>query len=394
MVFWITAILLTLIVGYFVLTPVLRVPEEEKASPDISVYKAQLAEIDRDLARGVLDEDSAERTRVEVSRRLLAAANASPIETGDGPGKGFALATIPVIGVVALGTYWLAGTPGEPDQPLAVRLEQAAEMRAKRPSQADMAAAAPPPPEVEAPEEYLASVTQLRAAMETRPDDLRGWELLAFHETELRNYTAAARAQRRVIELGGGTDDDLERLADLLVAAADGYISTETEDVARELLRRDEQNVAGRYYIGAMHNQTGRPDIAFRLWRPLVETGADSFHIALARNYIETAAARAGVDYVVPEFSGPDLATITAAEDLSDDERAAMISNMVNGLSDRLATQGGTVSDWARLIRAYGVLGDLETAQTVVREAYEVFGSDPNAIAVLRDAAAAAGVSE
>ncbi len=77
--------------------------------------------------------------------------------------------------------------------------------------------------------------------MPTRPDDLKGWELLAFHETELRNYSAAADAQARVIALSdGGSDEELVRLADLLVAAADGFVSKEAEEVARELLRLDD----------------------------------------------------------------------------------------------------------------------------------------------------------
>ncbi|SHG79794.1 cytochrome c-type biogenesis protein CcmH [Cognatiyoonia sediminum] len=395
MIFWVTVLLLTLIVAVFVAAPLLRGSAEDTSSPDVAVYKAQLREIDRDVARGTLDADSAERTRVEVSRRLLVAAKAEQSVATEGPGRSLAIGAAVLLVAVSVGTYWIAGAPGEADQPLAQRLAQAEELRENRPSQDDMVAVAPPPPEVDAPEEYLASVQQLRDIMPTRPDDLKGWELLAFHETELRNYSAAAEAQARVIELSdGGSEEELVRLADLLVAAADGFVSKEAEEVARELLSRDEENVAGRYYIGAMHNQTGRPDIAFRLWRPLVDAGTDTFHVALARNYIENAAARAGIEYSLPEFSGPDLATIQAAENLSDEDRAAMIANMVSGLSDRLATEGGPVTDWARLVRAYGVLGEIETAQTVLREAFEVFGSDPNAVAVLREAASAIGVSK
>ena len=395
MAFWVTALLLTLIVAAFVAAPLLRRIEREDATPDVAVYKAQLAEIDRDLARGVLDADSAERTRVEISRRLLAAAKIEEAVAEQGPGRILAITSVVVLISVSMGTYWIAGAPGEPDQPLEQRFALAAELRDNRPTQAEMTAAAPPAPEVDAPAEYLASVQQLRDIMPTRPDDLKGWELLAFHETELRNYAAAARAQAKVVELSEDvSEEQLVRLADLLVAAADGFVSKEAEGIARDLLARDEANVAGRYYIGAMHNQTGRPDIAFRLWRPLVDGGTDTFHVALARTYIENAAARAGIEYSLPEFAGPDLATIAAAEDLSEEDRAEMISGMVNGLSDRLATQGGPVTDWARLIRAYGVLGEVETAQTVLREAFEVFGSDPNAVAVLRDAASSLGLSE
>ena len=43
------------------------------AAYDLQVYRDQLKEIARDIARGVLTEEEATRTRAEVSRRLLEA---------------------------------------------------------------------------------------------------------------------------------------------------------------------------------------------------------------------------------------------------------------------------------------------------------------------------------
>ncbi len=47
------------------------------ANSDIAVYKDQLTEVERDLARGILTEAEAEAVRIEVSRRLLEADNRS-----------------------------------------------------------------------------------------------------------------------------------------------------------------------------------------------------------------------------------------------------------------------------------------------------------------------------
>ncbi|SEW02599.1 cytochrome c-type biogenesis protein CcmH [Cognatiyoonia koreensis] len=398
MLFWITCVVMTLLVGSYVALPLLRQRRDTEQAPDVAIYKAQLAEIDKDVARDLLEPDEAERARLEVSRRLLAASKASH-ETGHasaGTNKFLALVIVAGLGAVGIGVYWVIGAPGEPDQPLAQRHAIAAEMRENRPSQTELAAAAPEPPQVEASDAYLESIAQLRAIVPTRPDDLQGWELLAFHETQLRNYSAAVAAQERVIALRG--DDlavaDLILLTDLMVAAADGIVSPEAEVIARQIVDLDPGSVAGRYYIGSMHNQNARPDIAFRLWRPLVESGEDSFHIALARAQIENAAARAGVDYTAPASVGPDLAQIAAAEDMTEEERQAMVGNMVAGLADRLATQGGPPSDWARLITAYGVLGDTENAGLIWLEAQQVFGSNEEAMDVLRAAAVSAGVAE
>ena len=398
MLFWIICVLMAVLVAAYVAVPLLRPTGASQASPDVDLYKAQLAEIDNDLARDVIDADEAERARIEISRRLLAASKVAQ-ETGEAPaGANKVLIAMVGTGILAMGvgTYWQIGAPGEPDQPLAMRHALAVEMRENRPSQAELAAVAPPPPEVDASQEYLDSIAMLRQIAPTRPDDLQGWELLAFHETQLRNYAAAVAAQERVIALRGEPvrAQDQTLLIDLMVAAADGVVSPEAESVARDLLAADEGNIAGLYYLGSLHNQNARPDIAFRLWRPLVEADANNFHVALARAQIENAAFRAGIDYTLPAFVGPDAAQIAAAEDMSEEDRQAMIGNMVAGLSDRLATQGGPASDWARLINAYGVLGDTENAQNIWLEAQQVFGTDPAAIELLRAAAQSAGVAK
>ena len=64
-----------------------------------------------------------------------------------------------------------------------------------------------------------------------------------------------------------------------------------------------------------------------------------------------------------------------------------MIRGMVSRLSDRLATQGGSPAEWARLIRAYGVLGDPARAHAIADEAMQVFAATPEALAQIADAA-------
>ena len=379
--------------------PLLRPAAAAPEHPQIAIYKGQLEEVDRDVARGVLNAEEADRARAEIARRLLAVSRTTQV-SGTAPRKA-SLAVAGLVALMLLGlgglTYWRIGAPGDPDQPLAARLAQAEAMRRDRPAQAALEAAAPPPPPVaDVPADYLEQIAQLRAIVPTRPDDLQGWTLLALHEARLGNYAAAARAQDRVVALQGDavTADDLTRQVDLLVAAANGVISPEAEAVARDLLARDEASVAGRYYIGALYNQTGRPDVAFRFWRPIIDSGDTSFHADLIRAQIEDAAVRAGVDYTLPEQRGPDAATIAAAEDMTEEDRQAMIGNMVNQLADRLATQGGPASDWARLISAYGVLGETDSARTVYAEAQTAFAGDAVALQALATAAASAGITE
>ena len=397
MLFWIICGLIVLVVCSYVVTPLLRPAVAQDENPDVALYRAQLAEVDRDVSRGVLDADDAERARTEIARRLISANRRGPdVQGSTGPGRGLAITCLAALLLISGATYLTIGSPGEPDQPLSQRIEAAQALREARPSQAALVATAPEPPVVDAPEEYLASVAELRRVMPDRPDDVRGWELLAFHEAELRNFAAAAEAQARLVALRGESppEVDLQRLLDLMVIAAGGTVSPEAEALARDILEQNDQSLAARYYLGAMHDQTARPDIAFRIWRPLVESGADTYHTALARAQISGTALRAGVDYDPPEVRGPGLDDIAAAEELSEEDRAAMIGNMVAGLADRLATQGGPATDWARLIRAYGVLGDREAAEVIWLEAQQAFGADDGSMALLREAALAAGLIE
>ncbi len=384
--FWIICIVMALGLASLLAAPLLRPAAARADHPQVAIYKGQLAEVDRDVARGVLNADEAERARAEIARRLLAV-NRTHQVTGTAP-RGASVAVAGTVGVMLLGlggyTYLQLGAPGDPDQPLAARLAQAA-----------LEAAAPALPPVDAPADYLAQIEQLRTMVPTRPDDLQGWTLLTFHETRLGNYAAAARAQAQVVALKGEAVplEDLERQIDLMVAAANGIVSSEAETVARAILARDEASVAGRYYIGAIYDQTGRSDIALRFWRPIADSGDTSFHGELVRAQITGAAARAGVDYQLPALRGPDAADIAAAEDLSAEDRAAMIGGMVAQLAGRLAADGGPVEDWAQLISAYGVLGQTAEAQMVYTEAKDAFAGDNNALQAIETAAQSAGIT-
>jgi len=177
------------------------------------------------------------------------------------------------------------------------RLAASEEMRANRPSQAALEAAAPAPPAVSLPEDYVAAINQLRLIAPSRPDDLEAWQRLAFHEVEMRNYVGAADAQERVIEIKGDDApmEDYQRLLDLLVVAAGGLVSPEAEQLLREILERDVNNVAARYYLGALYNQTSSPDLALRLWLDVIEAGdPDNFHVSSAIAQAGDAAIRAG----------------------------------------------------------------------------------------------------
>ncbi|WP_339766182.1 c-type cytochrome biogenesis protein CcmI [uncultured Pseudosulfitobacter sp.] len=379
-----------------------RVQAQSAASYDVQVYRDQLAEVDRDLARGTINAEDAARVRTEVSRRILAADAGArqPDNARSGRGSlGLALGLGALLLVGSGVLYWRLGALGYGDLSLKSRIEMAAERRADRPTQkqAEAAQTAVPAAQDENPE-YAALIEQLRTAVAQRPDDLQGHILLAQTEARLGNFAQAADAQAVVLRLKGdaATVADLTTQAELLIFAAGGYVSPAAEDALRRALNIDDTDGSARFYWGEMLIQTGRPDLGFRLWDSLLRAGPeDAPWIAPIRARIPELAELAGVNGYTPpqaQARGPNQQDIDNAAGMTPQERMQMIEGMVSSLSDRLATEGGPATEWARLVTALSVLGRQDDARAVLVDARATFADDPTALDTLTGAAEQAGL--
>ena len=144
MIFWILASLIALGVAGLLALTLLRTRSaaapEPAAAYDLRVYRDQLKEIDRDLARGTIAEADAERVRTEVARRILAADTriraAAGAAASRGPARIAALLLIAAVTGGSLLLYGRIGAPGYGDLGLERRLQIAETLRASRPGQA------------------------------------------------------------------------------------------------------------------------------------------------------------------------------------------------------------------------------------------------------------------
>lgn len=411
MTFWIVTSGLALAIAVLLALVLLRGRSrgEPAAAYDLRVYREQLRDVDRDLARGVIAEADADRIRTEVSRRILAAdGQLQKARKGTEQPRGASLIGAALGGIILIGgSLWLyreLGAPGYGDLTLQTRLEQAEINRTDRPGQDAAEARVPDGPLPEVEESYRKLVEQLRETASKRPDDIQGQQLLARHEANLGHFKAAYEAQARVIALredGAEARDHAEK-GELMIMAAGGYVSPEAEAELRKALDLDPGHGPARYYWGLMLAQIGRPDLAFEIWDQTMRRGpTDAPWLVPIRAQIEDIAYLAGVRYDPPVAPAPaaPLAAPTAedmqnASEMSEEDRQEMIRGMVDRLSDRLASEGGSPQEWARLIGALGVLGDTDQAKVVLAEARSVFAGDSAAIEVLRDAAVAAGLTE
>lgn len=405
MAFWILTGGVTLAMAALLALVVLRNRNgvgEPAAAYDLRVYRQQLKDLDRDIARGLVAGADADRLRVEISRRILAAdALVQAAELGtvqpNGPSR---LAAVAVVLVIALGTaalYARFGAPGYEDFGLERRMDLARQMAESRPSQSEAEAAQPVPAPREVDPDYQKLVEELRRATTERPQDPRGQQLLAQHEARLGNFIAAYEAKARYIALQADAvvPGDLVDQAELMVMAAGGYVAPEAEALLSQALDRDPRDGRARYYMGLLMGQIGRPDRGFQIWAETLQAGpAGAPWIRAIEAQIPDMAAYAGIDYrpirpaapATGALPGPDADAVTAAQEMTVEERQQMIEGMVSSLASRLATEGGSPAEWARLITALGVLGREAEAEEIAAEAEAQFADNDTALAEIRAA--------
>ena len=210
MTLWFVFALMTAAAIFAVLWPLSRRGRPHSEGSEATVYKDQLAEIDRDVAAGLIGASEAEAARVEISRRLLAAAaadeRAPPTASNIRLRRAAAIVALVGLPIVSVAFYLPLGSPRLGDFPLAERIRA---------------------PDASQPLDNL--VAQVEAHLEKNPTDGRGWNVLAPVLAKLGRYDDAVRAYRNSITYSG---DSAERRADLgeaLAGAAGGVVTAEAK---------------------------------------------------------------------------------------------------------------------------------------------------------------------
>ena len=358
--FWLGAGLLTALVVVALLRPLLRpaAPAAGRTPYDLAVYRDQLAEIARDTARGVLDPAESEAARLEIERRILAAAETpAPAAAGPGAAPGWLAAAIAIgLPALALAGYLGLGAPGLPGAPAA-----------------DQPVAAAPP---EA-DDMQALVEQLAQRMAANPGDAKGWLLLGRSYGSLGRYQDSATAYAAAIAHGAGDGVEGAQVhaayGEALTAAADGQITAAARAAFDAAVASDPAEPRARFYLALAKAQEGRLDAALADWVALeAEAPADAPWRAAVTDQIERAAAALGLDpatlpgrasAAATGMPSPDEGDLAAAAEMTPEERDAFVRSMVERLAARLASAPDDLEGWLRLARAYGVLGDAEKAQ-------------------------------
>ena len=390
MTLWLVFALMTAAAVFAVLWPLSRRGVSQRGGSDIAVYRDQLDEIARDQAAGLIREAEAQAARVEVSRRLLAAADSAEssdepaAETGTDTGLGArdrsslwrrritAVAALVLVPVGAAALYLQLGSPQLPGEPLYARLNAIHE---------------------NSPIAKL--VAQVETHLAKNPNDVRGYEVLAPVYLRLGRFEDAVRARRKVIAIAGDSAAREADLGEALIAAANGVVTDEAKTAFERALKLDPNELKAQFFTGLAAQQDGKVDRAATIWRGMLAKAPPDAPWAPA---VRQALAKIGKPVPPPAGAvasgptrGPNAAQIAGAADMSMNDRAAMIRGMVARLADRLKQNGDDVAGWLQLVRSYRVLGEAQKAQVAMADAERALKDQPDKLRAFKEASNVTG---
>src|SRR5262245_13635845 len=300
MTVWFALALMTAAAIFAVLWPLARRGQNLRSGSDVAVYRDQLDEIERDRAAGRIEDSEATAAQVEVSRRLIAAADAqaaaAPAASATWRRRAVAIVALVLLPLGAAGLYLALGSPLLPDQPLKIRLAAATQNQSI---------------------ERL--IAQVETHLEGNPDDGRGWEVIAPAYLRLGRVDDAVKARRNVLRLRRAPAERRPALGGALVSAANGIVAAEAKPTFERAVALGQGDVKARYFLGLAAEQDGSRAQAAMIWRELLAGAAADTPWA---EFVRRALAR------VEGRSGPRDDDVAGAADRSPEQRGGMIRGM------------------------------------------------------------------
>jgi cytochrome c-type biogenesis protein CcmH len=360
---WIGFALMSVAAVLVVLWPLTRKPRTDRAGSDLVVYQDQLGEIDRDRSAGLIGDVEAEAARVEVSRRLLAAADTqAPAPQPTQPlwhRRTAAVVALIVLLLLPVGLYAALGSPDIPGQPAYAR------------------AAIPPDHQTVAK-----LIGQIEERLAQNPNDGAGWQIIGPVYMRLGRFDDAVTAFRKSLALSGETSGRLTTLGEALVGAANGVVTEEAKKNFERAVALDPRDPKARFFLGLADEQDGNAAAAAVKWRALLEDAPPN---APWVGFVRESLARVTGEPIEGVGAGPSSEQMAAAQNMPEAQRTEMIRGMVAKLADQLHANGGDVEGWLRLVRAYAVLGERDQAKGAAADAKKALADHPYEIKRIDD---------
>ena len=362
----IALILLSIVALLFVLVPYVRGGREAVTeAPDISVYKAQLFELENDISRGLVDEDEGKRTRTEIERRLLKAANLQSPEISMKSFNNIHMAFLVIIVMISGGVYAVLGTPGMPDFPRPENI-----ITPENEEQAKLLA------------EIEGNIEKVRDRLAVAPDEVQGWAYLAHQLLNLGKFQEAAEALYQAHLLEPDRFDYQLMYAESLIMASSEQVTPAAKVILNKAAKMDPNHPGPKYYLGLAEYQAGEVEIAYESWKSIREELTDDDPMKrLVDVWINRAEVTLGLADPLPEGRAPSISREQAEiiQNMSEDEQTELIQQMVMQLAAKQEENPSNIQGWIQLSRSYMVLGRKEDAIAAMQSAVDNAPEDQKA---------------
>jgi len=255
--FWVYAALLIAVALAILVTPLLR--NRNKAAPAISrqdsnltVYRDQLAELDADLAAGTIGQDQWEAARGDLQRGLLedaAAPVVAAVPATTRP-KVVAIGVAIAVPLIAVSAYLGLGSPQALD-PAKVNAVQGA-------------------PHQLTPEQIESMVARLGQRLESNPDDVEGWIMLARTYSAMGRHDEAAKAFAKAETRFPQNAQLLADYADSLAMTQGQTLIGKPEALVQRALKADGNNLKALALAGTVEFEKQNFAKAAEYWKRML----------------------------------------------------------------------------------------------------------------------------
>lgn len=219
----------------------------ERRGSNVAAYRSRLAELDNEIASGLLEADAARALKDELGARLLAdAQDASTPALAPAAKQKLLLAALILLllGLSALG-YFYADT---------WRTQQTLDEVAAHPESAQRLT-------------IEAMVRSLEQRLQKTPGDAEGWAMLGRSYFAMARYASATDAYRKANALNGGTDAEmLVGEGESLAMANDRNLQNGPAALFEQALKIDPDQSRALWYAGLAAAQTQNYALALQHW--------------------------------------------------------------------------------------------------------------------------------
>ena len=259
--FVVVAVLMLTAACALVLVPLLaqRHPAApERDASNLSVLRDQRAELESDLAVGVISRGQYEAARSELDRRVLEEVDEAETVPAARRGNTWTAAVVGAgLPIIAVLLYLVLGTP--------------AALFPAPPIVAGDARESFSPPQIEA------MIDKVKARLATRPDDLEGWAVLARTYAALGRASEAVPAFERAVSLSPNDADLLADYADAVGVTQGRSLRGKPEELVARALRANPVQWKANALAGTIAFQSGDARRAIEHWeRVKANVPADS----------------------------------------------------------------------------------------------------------------------